>query len=75
MRYIILTMLLTCVFSLHAQDQKKLGSIVYLKHTFIGNKHLKLSDSIIEKKKAGFKKFVTKHIDSVNPDKFINSIW
>lgn len=74
MRHLILIMLLTCMFSLHAQDQKKLGSIVYLKHTFIGNKHLKPADSLIKKEKERFKKFVTKHIDSVNPDKFINSI-
>ncbi|WP_298427942.1 hypothetical protein [uncultured Kordia sp.] len=67
-------LLLINVLIINAQDQKKLGCIVYEKHTFIGNKHLKLSDSILEKRKAKFKKFVIKHIDSVNPNKFINSI-
>lgn len=61
-------------FSLHSQDQSKLGMIVFKSCKYITNKHLAPSASEKAKINAKLKKFVKKNIDSINPDAFIGSI-
>jgi len=65
---------LTNFFCLHSQDQQKKGFLVFESHKFIGNTHLKPSESEIEKEKERLRQFVKNEIDSETPDEFINSI-
>jgi len=67
-------LILTLSSNLHAQDQSKLGLIVFESCKYMANKHLMPSAKEIEQKKENFKKFVERNIDSKKPDEFINSI-
>jgi hypothetical protein len=63
-------------FSLNllAQEQEKLGSIVFESCKYMANQHLAPSQSDKKKEKDKFKKFIEQNIDAKNAKEFINSI-
>jgi len=73
MKKFIFLCFLNISFSVYCQDQQKVGALVFESHKFMGNKHLKPSDAEIKREKEKLRAFVKKEIDSVTPDKFINS--
>lgn len=72
-KLIILFLVFTNTY-LFSQDQPKIGTIVFESCKFLGNKHLKLSESKRKEKREKIRDFVKKNIDTKKPDEFINSM-
>lgn len=61
-------------FCLNAQNEPKIGSIVFESCKYIGNKHLAPSELEKKEEKERLKAFVKENINAKKPDEFINSM-